>query len=297
LAAVFSITSATFAQTPTGGRCSVTATPVQVRAEGLTERLGDIQIACAGLLPGRVLAGNFTVTLPVPVTNKLAAGNTTTDAVISADVGSGFVPLPATASINFNTIVFSGIDLTVPASGQLAMRLSNIRVAATQFTSNPSAINAQLILNGFALPFDQTQVTAAFAQRGFYASIYNRGQITCVGSPTPGTVNLPELFSAGTFFISSRVTEGFATAFLPRSAGEDNGTRFVLQFSGFPAGTRIFVPDYIAGSSAAVQTAGGDLGVPQSGGAWAPGSGSLLLGRVTGADTAGAGGRSRFRLV
>jgi uncharacterized protein (TIGR03437 family) len=114
--------------------------------------------------------------------------------------------------------------------------------------------------------------------------------ITCAGSPIPDNISLPDLFAAGTFFASSRVTEGYATAFLPRGAGETNGTRVLLQFSGFPAGMRVFVPDYIAGSSASTPTAGGDLGGTPSGGVYVPGSGTLLLGRVTGADASGSGG-------
>jgi uncharacterized protein (TIGR03437 family) len=46
----------------------------------------------------------------------------------------------------------------------------------------------------------------------------------------------------------------------------------------------------VAGSSALVPTAGGDLGVSQAVGQYVPGSGSLLLVRVQGADATGAGG-------
>jgi uncharacterized protein (TIGR03437 family) len=289
-ALLFSTTQAIFAQSAIGGRCAATAVPAPVRAEGLTERLGDILISCSGSNPGAVLAGNFTIALPASVTNRVGAGNITTDAVISADVGSGFVPLPTTNQAGGNQIVFNGIAVTVPASGAFQLRISNVRVAASQLGPIQNAIRVQLIFSGSALPIDQVQVIAGFSQPSLFTTLYNRGAIRCVGSPVPDTVNLPNLFAAGTFFVSNRVTEGFATAFLPRAAGEDNGTRFLLQFSGFPAGTRIFVPDHVAGSNAAVPTAGGDLGVLQSGGAWTAGGSSLLLGRVAGADGSGAGG-------
>ena len=119
--------------------------------------------------------------------------------------------------------------------------------------------------------------------------MYNHGAITCVGSPLPSTITMSNLFAAGTFFATTRVTEAFAASFQPRGPGDDSGTRFLLQFSGLPAGTRIFVPDFVAGSNAAVQTAGGDMGVPQSGGAYVSGSGTLLLARVPNADSSGAG--------
>ncbi len=282
---------ATYAQTPlVGGQCSVTSVPAPVRTEGLTERLGDILISCSGSLPGAVLTGNLTVAFPVNVTNRVGSNNVTTDAVIAADVGSGFVTLPVSAQVNGTSIVFSGIQLTAPASGAFALRVSGIRVAVAVMGSAPKPIQAQLIFSGSPLPMNQTQIIVGIAQPALFTTTFNRGVINCVGSPVPSTVTLQNLFSAGTFFFSDRVTEGFSTAFLPRAAGEDNGTRVLLQFSKFPTGTRIFVPDYIAGSTAAVQTAGGDMGVPQSGGAYVPGSSSLLLARVTGSDAAGAGG-------
>jgi uncharacterized protein (TIGR03437 family) len=283
--------SATFAQTSAvGGQCPVTSVPAPLRSEGLSERLGDILISCSGSTPGAVIAGNLTVALPVGVTNRVDSANLTTDAVVAADLGSGFVPLPVTAQIIGNQIVFSGVNLTVPVTGSYSMRVSGIRAAASSFGISGAPIRVQLVFSGSALPLSQVQVIVGTSQQSFFATLYNRGSITCVGSPLPSTIDLPNLFSAGTYFVSNRVSEGFATAFAVKGAGETNGTRFVLQFSGFPSGVRVFVPDYIGGSSAAQATSGGDLGVPQAVGAYVAGSGSLLLGRVTSADALGANG-------
>jgi uncharacterized protein (TIGR03437 family) len=52
----------------------------------------------------------------------------------------------------------------------------------------------------------------------------------------------------------------------------------------------LFVPTVVAGSDAVQPTAAGDLGGTPSGGAYAPGSGSLLLALVSGTDGNGAGG-------
>ncbi len=103
-------------------------------------------------------------------------------------------------------------------------------------------------------------------------------------------MNLSNLFDEGTAFASTRVTEGFASAFQVRGPGDDNGTRFLVKFSGFPANTHLYLPDYVAGSNAEAPTAGGDLGVPQQVGKYQPGSHSLLLVRVQYADANGAGG-------
>src|SRR5689334_5498068 len=73
------------AQTAFNGHCQATSTPLQVRAEGVTERLGDIGLQCSGARPGSVLSGNMTVYLPVLVTNHVDANNPAADAVLSVD--------------------------------------------------------------------------------------------------------------------------------------------------------------------------------------------------------------------
>src|SRR5262249_8963171 len=152
---------------------------------------------------------------PVNVTNRIDSSGFTSDASVSADVGSGFVTLPAvTAQVNANTVVFSGINVTVPSSGSFALRVSGGRITVSQFGGAPSPGRAHLIFSGTALPLSQPQAIVAITQQSLFTTLSNRGAITCVGSPIPDTISLPALFAAGTFFASSRVTEGFAAAFL-----------------------------------------------------------------------------------
>jgi uncharacterized protein (TIGR03437 family) len=106
----------------------------------------------------------------------------------------------------------------------------------------------------------------------------------------PSTVTLSNLFAAKTAFASTRVTEGFATSIQVQSGSDDTGTRFIVSYSGFPANAAVYVPDFVAGSDAAIPTAAGDLGGTQSGGQYVPGSSTLLLARVQFTDGAGAGG-------
>jgi len=241
-----------------------------------------------------VLAGNLTVALPVSVTNRIGSNNTASDLLLSVDYGTGFVTLPAAAQIFGNTLAFNGLSFIAPASGGFSIRISNLRAAIAQLgalTNTP--VRAQLSFSGTQIPLNQSALTVGLTQTGLYSTLYNRGAITCVGSPLPAdtsSVTLSGLFSAGTFFATTRLTEGYGDAFLPRRQGDDSGTRFLLQFTGLPAGARIFVPDFIPGSSAATQTAAGDLGVTRSGGVYVPGSGTLLLARIPGADSNGAGG-------
>jgi uncharacterized protein (TIGR03437 family) len=281
---------AAFAQLPSStARCQVSTSPVQVRAEGLTERLGDIVLQCSGSVPGAVFTGNFTLSLPVSVTNRVDANNQTRDAVVSVDLGSGFVPTAIAGQVSGNSISFNGISYTAPASGNVNLRISNVRAAMNQlgYTSAvPAQITASLVSS---LAVDQSQLVVAYSQAGMFASLSSTG-ISCYGSPVPDTLDLPNLFAAGTALASTRVTEGFATAFEARTAGLDTGTRFLVNYSGFPAATHLYIPDAVAGSDALVPTAGGDLNLPQAVGQYLPGSGALVLVRVTGADSTGAGG-------
>src|SRR3954470_8695977 len=83
--------SAIYAQTPPfTGQCVAISVPAPVRTEGLTERLGDIQIQCSGSNPGSVLSGNLTVALPLSITNRIGSNNLASDLLLSVDFGSGF---------------------------------------------------------------------------------------------------------------------------------------------------------------------------------------------------------------
>src|ERR1035441_9356401 len=155
---------AAFAQLPSStARCQVSTSPVQVRAEGLTERLGDIVLQCSGSVPGAVFTGNFTLYLPVTVnvTNRVDANNQTRDAVVSVDLGSGFVPTAIAGQVSGSSISFNGISYTAPASGNVNLRISNVRAAMNQlgYTSAvPAQITASLVSS---LAVDQSQIVVA----------------------------------------------------------------------------------------------------------------------------------------
>src|SRR6185312_10194476 len=99
------------------GRCQVTSAPVQVRAEGLAERVGDIFLQCSGATPGSVFNGNLTIFLPVSITNRVDAANLTRDAVVSIDTGGGPVPAVAAGQVSGNSISFNGLSFTASAGG------------------------------------------------------------------------------------------------------------------------------------------------------------------------------------
>ncbi|MGP8248167.1 MAG: hypothetical protein ACLQVN_27100 [Bryobacteraceae bacterium] len=272
-------------QAQTNAQCSVFSAPAQVRAEGVTERLGSLVLQCSAV-PSSTLSGNLTVYLPVSVTDRVNDASTSLDSVLSVNYGTGFVPTSYQGVVSGSNIAFYGIGLTVPASGLLGLQVSGLRANVSQLGLTPRSVSAEV---SFSVPLSAASAVLAYAQPSLYATLYESG-IACAGSPLPATLDLADLFAAGTAFASTRLTESFAGAFQPRGAGDDSGTRFLIRYSGVPSAAQLFVPTWVAGSDAAVPTAGGDLGQAQAVGQYVPGSGTLLLSLVVGADSTGAGG-------
>ena len=276
--------------------CVPSAVPPVVRSEGVAERMGDILLDCSGGTPFAVVAGNLTVFLSVNVTNKLASNNFT-DVQLTVDLGAG--PAPANVSAQPyapNAVVFNGLSFTVPASGKAGLRITNLRGDANQLgDAAQQSILAFLSFNqSTQLAASSSQFLVAITEPGLLAQFSSTG-VRCTGSKLPASITLANLFAQGTRFFSTRVTEGFAGAFQTKDALSDTGTRILARYTGFPVGARLFVPDFVAGSSAVDPTAGGDLGLPASGGQYAAGAThSLLLIRVAGADAMGAGGTLAF---
>ena len=251
--------------------------------------MGDILINCTGGTPGGVVGGNLTVFLSVNITNKLT--NNFTDVQMTVDTGSGPVAANVAAQpFGANAVVFNGLSFVLSVSGQANLRIGNLRGDASHMSGPQQQIDAYLAFNQQAPAFSSVQFTVAIAESGLLTQS-SSSQVRCKGSQLPSTISFASLLARGTSFFSTRLTEGFASAFQSKDPLSDTGTRIMVRYSGFPAGARLFVPDYLAGSSAVQPTAGGDLGVAASGGQYAPSAaGSLLLIRVTGADATGAGG-------
>lgn len=284
---IFTLLTPAFAQT-SALTCSPSAVPTLVRSEGVAERIGDILLQCSGGAAGAVVTGNLSLFLPVSVTNRVNADNVATD--VSLVVESGSAP-PATVvgRVAGQSITFNGISFTVPATGGVTLRVSNLRANASQLgAANNQRLPVQ-ISTTLGSVLVGNPVTAAQAVPGLLATA-TAGGISCAASPAPSQISMTALFERGTRFASTRLTEGFADAFQKKVNGNDTGTRFVVRYSGIPSGVRLFVPDLVAGSNAAQPTSGGDLGGTQAVGQYTPGSNSLFLSRVAGTDANGAGG-------
>jgi uncharacterized protein (TIGR03437 family) len=270
--------------------CATGAVNPPLHAEGITEVVGDILINCSGGNPGTMMTLNLAIFLNVGVTNRVSATGST-DVLLTVDSGSGPTPASVPAVLQgSNGVSFNGFSFTVPPSGQVNLRISNLRGNASQRGAGfQQPIQASMTLTGLPLVASLNPVGVGIPSAGLLASYASTG-IRCVGSALPSTISFSSLFQFGTRFASTRVTEGFATSFQTKAATSDTGIRILARYSGFPSGARLFVPTVIAGSDAAQPTAAGDLGGTPSGGAYAPGSGSLLLALVSGTDGNGAGG-------
>lgn len=271
--------------------CMIAGGPQQVRSEGLAERMGEITLTCGGGAPGQVINDSLYVFLSVPITNHLSSSGAV-DAILTADTGSGPISTGAVASLIGSGIGFEGIQVTLPASGAVSFTISNVRGAVAQRgLANSSPIMATLATSGNELSLLQSQVMVGVPNRAMAADYVSAIISACYGSPLPATVTMSNLIATGTKSTTMRVTSGFNGAFDKRGIGDDSGLRIILHYSGFRADAQLFVPDVVAGSDATVPTSAGDLELAASGGSYTPGgSGSLLLARVTGADSNGAGG-------
>jgi uncharacterized protein (TIGR03437 family) len=281
--------------------CSENAVPPILKGEGIAERTGDIALNCSGGAPGAIVSGNLSIFLNVNITNRLVGG-TLTGIIFTVDNGSGPQPVNVTPILGGpSELIYNGLSFALSSTGAATLQIQNIRAAANQLDLSPhNSIFAFLAFNPSLVSITNSMFPVGTPQLGLYAGFSTALVCAQHGSPLPDNLkSFASFLASNAAFSSTRLTEGFADAFDPRGAWEslnaDTGTRFLITYSGFPAGAQLFVPDVIAGSDTVTPTAAGDLGVRASGGKYAPGgAGSLLLARVQGSDANGAGGAPVF---
>ena len=259
----------------------------------MAERLGDIVASCTGS-PGQTVTGNLTISVNGNITNRIISDSGALDVIVTAN--NSLVPAQATLA-GTNRVTISGLQIPFGSTGRVELRIANLRAdvsnssTPSQFGSFPLPIVAQLALTPPSLlSFTTSNLTVATPQRGLYATTSTTVIPSHSGSTVPDAENLTfaEFLRVGTYYSSTRVTEGFETAFEPRGGQATQGTRIMLRFADYPAGTQLFVPAQIAGSNAPVPTRAGDFGgTPAAGQTQA---GTLLLNRVLFTDANGAGG-------
>jgi uncharacterized protein (TIGR03437 family) len=279
--------------------CTPSTIPQIVHQEGITELTHGIAFNCSGGPPSQTLTEDLYFFSNVNITNRLASAtsNVLTGITLTADNGSGPVAVSASPTLmGPATLTFSGASFTLSATGSVTLQLAGLRGAANQVSSG-GTMQVTVGTNGSTqIGFSTIQLLVGQPEPGLYVGY--SGKLICAqtGSPAPHDVTSFASFRAGgSAFTSTRLTEGYADSFGPKSDPQnlnaDTGTRLVIQYSGFPAGAQLYVPTVVAGSDATQPTAGGDLGVTASGGQYTPGAvPSLLLAFVPNTDANGAGG-------
>ena len=271
--------------------CDATAEPLQVRAEGLSERLGEIVLTCAGPATGTV-STSLTLGLSTALTNKIS-GDYLQGAQVVAQTAAGEQTLVSTGLLVSPTVVvFGSFSFTMPPSGLTSFIIRGLRVAAPSTENTP--ITVRISTNGqTSIGVRNNPVTAGVSKRGLLASGTST-RIVCTGSNLPEEISFGSLVNAGVRFATTRITEGYPAAFEPRTDPVSQGTRIIIRYAGLPSKARLFLPDFIAGSTSSDPTTAGDLGWPASPGSYAGSvGGMLLLGRVANADSNGAGDSPR----
>src|SRR6185437_15537256 len=238
LSAVFPLSQIHAAQTLT---CQLAAVPFIVHSEGISERLGDITLQCSGGIGGTTYTGNFSVVVNlVNLTNRIAPNGDAMGVIFTADNGSGPVPVGTPGIIAANQITFNGFSFTLSPQGTVTLKLEDLRANITQLKAGAPPVIANLSFSAGTAPLIPTaQLQVAVPEPGLLDNF--SGKLICQqrGATVPSTPGFSAFIHAGAVFTSTRVTEGFAGAFAPKSdqinLNADTGTRILVRYSGFPS--------------------------------------------------------------
>jgi uncharacterized protein (TIGR03437 family) len=226
------------------------------------------------------------------IANRVDSSGNLVNVTFSSTSGSASLAL-----INSTTLQ-GNITYTVPAP-PVVITLNGVRVAAANISGGTATLtNATVTVSGVPITVSSApSLPVGVARPSLLQSIVSNGQ-PCSGSTTPATIDFPTLISTGTVQSTIRVTEAAPEAFLSNAqslqgivvGAPDTGVRIIVNLSGYAAGTRLFVPTAIVGSTGNVPTSAGSFGGTISGGVYTPSSNQLLLSLVNGASASGAGG-------
>jgi uncharacterized protein (TIGR03437 family) len=279
-----------FAQLPA---CTASAGATLVHQEGLVERIGDITLLCTGGAPGSSVSATLFAGLNTNITNRLDANGIPQGLAITVNTGGGATATGSPTLIAASALSIAALNYTVPpdATTPVTIVISGIRAAVANLSNGSAPGVLTVILQGVGAQFVTTQpLNAAISAPSLLQSSLNNG-VPCNGSALPATLDFSGFGSTSTSS-TVRATEASPGAFAVRKPGDDSGVRILVNLTGFGSGPglRVFVPDAVVGNSGTVPTSAGAFGVSGAAGVYTPGSGQLLLLRVTGADAGGAGG-------
>jgi hypothetical protein len=217
--------------------CVVNAgVPPLVRAEGLTELVGDLVIVCTGGQAGTTQHANVQLFLNTNITSRQIGSSDTEALLIVDELGalpglSGGTPAVyrGQRTSGENAVVWPGVTVVAPGAGQRILRITNVRANAALLGASttliPNQITAFLSASpSQSLPLSSPQQTVAYIAPGLTFDLRN-----CAGTQTLTNVNLAQCVGAnnsgsrnlisgatGDMQFAVRFQEGFQTAFRPQ---------------------------------------------------------------------------------
>jgi len=272
-------------------QCNLTGVPLQVSSEGLAEPLGAILLQCGGGPPNGVLTGSFQIFVSRRVANSLTDTGNYLGITLSQEFpGSIFIDQPATIRPLGDSILIENFQIVMNAQGFFSLKFGGIRAETSQTTQAYLQFtgNQQLNVGIF-------YVTVAFPQSTLLATHTGAGA-SGLGPVLPSPPDFNAMIAARVPMATTRITEGWAHAFVPRKGNDTNGTRIMIRLSGVPEGAKIFAPDAVSGSGTIQPTQSGDMGSYPTSGLYAfnPVTGSLLMSRIRYSAPDGSGGFPAF---
>lgn len=287
--------------------CQVAANLPLLHAEGLTEQIGDVTLTCTGgtansnVLTYLSLALNATITNETDQNGNLLGITTTVSINGGSPTNSGLQPTLDGAA----DLVVNGMSYNVPAtpSTPVVLRISGVRVAVPTATNSSGGAATSITgsLGGAGAVIQNGQSLELGLP---FPTLLNSSEINgipCAGSPLPTTTPLTfqSFISNNSSSSAIRLTEATQASFVARNTTDPtvtNGMRFIVSLSGYGAGTSVYLPNAIVGSTGLSPTSGGEYGTTISSGTYSPGQSQLLLALVNGADSTGAGGTLSFTI-
>lgn len=267
--------------------CTLSGTPVLVTRGGLAEPVGDVALQCAGQA-NQTVQLTLSVLLEQRVANPIDfAGGNNGGVTLWLDSGATPVPLPNPPRLVGNLVIFENIVVSSNPFGLLSFRVTGLRAEAAETMSASVQILASTPM---LLPVNR--VVVGWDAPGLYATLMPAA-VCCAGPPLPDSMDWDGVLARRAWPAVARLTEGYASAFQPVQipGPPDRATRLLIRLKGLPPGSRVLVPDAIAGNNALEPTSSGAFGTDPDPGFYSPAPGpSLLLSRVAQADENGAGG-------
>ena len=249
--------------------CNTSAVPLQVRTEGLTELVADMKLTCTGGVVGQSLTANLAIFTNTNITSRILSGGGS-EALLT------IAPPPYTPATLYqgqmsgnNSLVFSGVSISMPGSGTRELNFRNVRVNATMLPVNSLVIMYVTMATSISVPISNPQQTVAMTQTGLSFEVRKTDDSA---SAVPNLVSCPgnnvSLFTLlgdyptgatpGGRTFNLKFKEGFSNSFRNKTqehgsfdntwpvplntAGlADHGARLRAVFTGIPNNVTLFV--------------------------------------------------------